>query len=190
MAVSSALVRAESAQLHQVDDDEGEHDHDRERGRDAEVVLPLEGDAVDQLDDGDRAVVGPALGQDVELLERQRATLSRTPPMRIATVMNEAVLTREVGGRKVMAELREHLLKLTSQPAVDLHVLPWHSGAHAAMGGPFQIVSFDDPDNPDVGYLETYEGVRYLEGADRLQTYRDRFDHVLRQSVPLEEYLR
>jgi hypothetical protein len=104
--------------------------------------------------------------------------------------MNEAVLVRQVGSRKIMSDLREHLLKLNAQPTINLHVLTWNAGAHAAMGGPFQIVSFDDPDTPDVGYLETYEGVRYLEGDSRLQAYRDRFDHVLRQSVPLEEYLR
>jgi transcriptional regulator with XRE-family HTH domain len=137
------------------------------------------------------AVDQKILNQQIEFRqERQRATLGRTPPLRICTVLNEAILVREVGGHKVMAELREHLLKLTSQPAIDLYVLPWQAGEHAAMGGPFQIVGFDSPATPDVVYLETYEGVRYLEAGDRLRIYRDRFDRVLRQSVPLEEYLR
>ena len=39
---------------------------------DAEVVLALEGDAVDELHDRDRRVVGAALGEDVELLEREQ----------------------------------------------------------------------------------------------------------------------
>ena len=38
----------------------------------AQVVLALERLAVDELDDGDRAVVRAALGQDVELVEREQ----------------------------------------------------------------------------------------------------------------------
>jgi hypothetical protein len=89
-----------------------------------------------------------------------------------------------------MTELRENLLKLNAQPTINLHVLKWNAGAHAAMGGLLQILSFDDPDTPDLGYLETYESVRYLEGNGKIRAYRARFNHVLRQSVPLEEYLR
>jgi hypothetical protein len=122
--------------------------------------------------------------------ERQRNTLGRTPPLRIRTVLNEAVLAREVGGPTVMAELREHLLKLTQRPSIDVFVLPWQAGEHAAMGGPFQIVGFDAHETPDVVYLENYEGVLFLEAGARVRGYRDRFDRVLRQSVPLEEYLR
>jgi transcriptional regulator with XRE-family HTH domain len=132
------------------------------------------------------------LGREIEFRrERQRATLGRTPkPLRISSVLNEAVLVRQVGGRKVMKQFRDHLLMLAMTQEVDVRVLRWSCGAHAAMGGAFQVVVFDDPDSPDVGYLETYEGELYVEDQKRLQNYRLRHNRILSQSVSLEEYLR
>jgi hypothetical protein len=122
-------------------------------------------------------------------IDRQKATLGRNHPFDVTAIINEAVLVRQVGGRVVMAEQRDHLLKLSRQPNVGLYVLPWDAGAHAAMSGPFKIVSFDAPNNPDVVYLETSLGVRYVEEDDRLQLYRDRFDQVRVHAIPLEEYM-
>jgi hypothetical protein len=121
--------------------------------------------------------------------ERQKATLGRTAPLHVTAILNEAILLRQVGGEDVMAEQRDHLLRLSRQPNVGLYVVPWEAGAHAAMSGPFKIVSFDAPNNPDVVYLETSLGVRYVEEDDRLQMYRDRFDRVRAHAIPLEEYM-
>ena len=42
-------------------------------------------------------------------------------------------------------------------------MLPFSVGAHAAMAGAFRILDFDDPDDPDVVYLESHVGALYLE---------------------------
>jgi hypothetical protein len=140
---------------------------------------------------GDPALSEDSADREVEFRSgRQRATLGREPALTITSIINEAVLVREVGGEKVMAEQRTHLLELNSRPNIDLFVVPWSAGAHAAMRGPFQIMGFDHPDNPDVAYLETYEGVRYLEEDDRIQEYRDRIDHLRHHTVTIEEYLK
>lgn len=129
--------------------------------------------------------------RDVDLQrERQLATLGRTPPLAVTTVVNEAVLLREVGGRAVAAELKEHLRQLNTRPNIDLSVLPLDAGPHAAMRGPFRIIGFDEPDTPDVVYLETYEGVRYLEDEERIRTYRERFADLRRRAVDLADFLR
>ena len=139
----------------------------------------------------DPALPGDSVDREVAFRrERQRATLERTPALKITSIINEAVLVREVGGEKVMAEQRDHLLELNARPNINLLVVPWSAGAHAAMRGPFQIMGFDQPDNPDVVYLETYEGVRYIEEPDRIPEYRDRIDHLLRHTVTIEEYLK
>ena len=64
-----------------------------------------------------------------------------------------------------MCEQRNRLLELSLQENVQVLVLPWESGAHAAMKGAFTVVSFDEDDDPDVVYLETLAGGRYV-GAD------------------------
>lgn len=122
--------------------------------------------------------------------ERQQATLARSPdPLRIRTVINEAVLLREIGGPAVMAEQREHLLQLSQHPNIELTVLPWSAGAHAAIGSAFQVVSFDQPHNPTVAYLENLSGVLYTEEKDSVNQFLTRFDLIALQSIPIEEYL-
>lgn len=121
--------------------------------------------------------------------ERQQATLQRTPaPLRIRTVINEAVLLREIGSPAVMTELRDHLLQLNQQPNIELTVLPWTAGAHAAIGSAFQVVSFDEPHNPSVAYMENLSGVLYTEEKDAVGRFVNRFELVALQSIPIEEY--
>jgi transcriptional regulator with XRE-family HTH domain len=121
--------------------------------------------------------------------ERQRAAFDRTPPLRLYAVIGAGALARQVGSEKVMAEQRQHLLELSRRPHVELYVLPWQAGAHAAMKGAFTVLGFDNPDDPDVVYLETVAGGRYIEQPDMLTRYRQDFDRVRDQSVPFEEYL-
>ena len=119
-------------------------------------------------------------------IERQKAALARTPPLKITTVLNAAILERTFDG---MDEQRQHLLSMARQSFCDLYVLPWSAGLHAAMSGSFKILSSDLPDVPDVVYLESSAGVRYTEEKDALQLYWDKFRSVRQQAVTLEEYL-
>jgi hypothetical protein len=120
-------------------------------------------------------------------LERQRV-LDRTPPLRLTAVLNAATLARLVGGEATMAEQVSRLRDLNKREEIDLRILPFEAGAHAAMAGPLTIFDFDDPDDPPVVYLETHTGARYLEKADELAEHRRIFDMIYQQAVPIEEH--
>ncbi len=127
--------------------------------------------------------------RQVELrIKRQQTAFDKRSPLHVTAVLNEAVLVREVGGPAVMVEQREHLLELARRPHINIFVVPWTAGAHAAMKGSFSVLVYDDPDDPDVAYFETRAGGRYMQGLDQLQMYRADFDHVRDLSVLLEEY--
>jgi transcriptional regulator with XRE-family HTH domain len=141
------------------------------------------------------ALAGPPAPDEVERrlrlhTERQRAALDREPPLRTRVVLGEGALLREVGGSDVMAAQVEHLRGVAAQPHVEVRVLTWSAGAHRAMNGPLAILGFDSPDDPDVIYLETYTGARYVEAPATLQNGRDMFAMVRDLSTPIEEYLR
>jgi hypothetical protein len=53
-----------------------------------------------------------------------------------------------------MREQIRHLITMAGQPNVVIHVLPFAAGAHAAMDGPFCLLSFPEPEDPDLVYLE------------------------------------
>lgn len=122
---------------------------------------------------------------------RQQAMTVHMPPLRVTAVLGAGVLARQVGGEAVMTEQVARLLELNRLDHVDIRVMPWDVGAHAAMHiGGFAILDFADPEDPAVVYLESHTGARYLEKPDELTEYRKVYDLIYRKTVPIEQYLR
>ncbi|OLE30657.1 MAG: hypothetical protein AUG44_00735 [Actinobacteria bacterium 13_1_20CM_3_71_11] len=121
--------------------------------------------------------------------ERQRVLTDREPPLRLTAVFGPGVLARPVGGADAMAEQVRRLQELNGLSHIEIRVLPWTVGAHAAMVSPFTILDFDDPDDPAVVYLESQTGSRYLEKPEELAEYRRIFDLVHAKSIPIEEFI-
>ncbi len=82
-----------------------------------------------------------------------RATLLADPttPM-LWCVLDEAVLRRVVGSKAVLAEALLHVASLARSNRVIVQVLPFSAGAHAALGGPLRLMSFEDA--PPLAYVE------------------------------------
>jgi hypothetical protein len=96
-------------------------------------------------------------------------------------VIEEASLWR-LNGRSVMREQIDHLITMAELPNVALQVIPIHSDAHVALGGPFTILRFSDPDLPDIVYLEQLSSALYLDKAEDVQNYRTIMDRLCVQS--------
>ena len=60
-------------------------------------------------------------------------------------MINEAVVRRVVGGSAAMREQLARLLEVADLPTVELHVLPFVAGAHAAMGSSFALLQLPSP---------------------------------------------
>ena len=85
-------------------------------------------------------------------------------------VIDEAALWRSDGHSAMPAQI-QHLLEMTELPNVTLQVIPIHSGAHAAAGGPFTILRFSEPDLPDIVYLEHLTSALYLDKIQDVEHY-------------------
>ena len=120
--------------------------------------------------------------------ERQHAVLGRIPTSRITAVLNAAVLARVVGDGQVMAAQEYQLRDLAELDQVEIRVLPWEAGAHAAMSGAFVLLDFDDPDDPSVVYFDAHASAGYLEQPAQVDEYRRIFKLIYNQAVPLGEY--
>ncbi|WP_432831301.1 helix-turn-helix domain-containing protein [Dactylosporangium sp. CA-092794] len=141
-----------------------------------------------------RALLAGVGAVDVEAVKlrvrRQKALLGRVPAVPIVAVLGESAVRRLVGGEGVLAEQVEFLRQLARLEHVRIKVLPFAAGAHAGMAGAFRILDFDDPDDPDVVYLESYLGAVYLEAPAEVAEYRRVFALIEREAVPLEDYRR
>lgn len=103
-------------------------------------------------------------------LSRQRL-LTRPKPPRVWSVLDEGALQRPVGGRAVMRAQMSHLVEVAALPNVTIQVMPFSRGGHAAAGGSFTTLRFDDPEVPDVVYIEQLTSAIYLDSRDDVDHY-------------------
>ena len=89
----------------------------------------------------------------------------------VTCIINEAVLRRTVGGNEVMHEQVEMLAKERDPANVTVQVLPFNSGGHPAMAGPFQILTFHDPGDLGIVHLESAMTAITLEQPEELRRY-------------------
>jgi len=88
-----------------------------------------------------------------------------------------------------MKEQIAQLSELNQLDHIDIRIMPWSSGGHAAMHiGGFAILDFPDPDDPAIVYLESHTFARYLEEENELAEYRKIYESIYRKSAPIEEY--
>jgi len=145
-----------------------------------------------QTDDYMRAVVrgahleesGEELGRRVRLRLARQTLLTRQEPPRLWAVVDEAALRRPVGGREVMRGQLERLIEATKLPNVTLQILPFASGAHAAMGSAFSILRFADREIPDIVYLEHLTNAVYLDRRNEVERYLDAMELLCVDSEP------
>jgi transcriptional regulator with XRE-family HTH domain len=121
-------------------------------------------------------------------MQRQQTLFARRPAPQLAAVLGAGALTRPVGGQAVLDDQIEYLRRLARRDFVQIRILPWSVGAHAAMAGAFRILDFDDPEDPDVVYLESHVGALYLEETAEVEEYRRIFDLISKDAIPVEEY--
>jgi hypothetical protein len=121
-------------------------------------------------------------------MQRQRTIFSRKPPPQLTCILGEGALARVVGSESIMQAQLAHIMKTAKLPNVEVRILPFSAGAHAAMTGAFRILDFDDDDDPDVVYLESHVGALYLEEPPELAEYRRIFDLAREVSVPIAEF--
>lgn len=108
-------------------------------------------------------------------LERQEL-LERPEPPEMFFILDEAVITRPVGGEAVMRHQRARLLELAKHPRITIQVVRFAYGAHAGMQGPFVYLEFPGADDPDVLYLEGASGdYVYRDEEDITGRYLERF---------------
>lgn len=108
---------------------------------------------------------------------RQKLLTDVQPPEYWA-VLDEAVLHRVVGGTAIMRAQLLKLIELCDLPHVTLQVVPFAAGAHAGMEGPFLILGFPEPADPDVVYVENTTTGSYLEEPSDVYRYTLMFDHL------------
>ncbi|WP_412516120.1 helix-turn-helix domain-containing protein [Actinomadura madurae] len=138
-----------------------------------EILSSLRGeDAADQID------------ELVEVRIRRQEIFEGDTPPRFFFVIDEAAISRPVGGDAVMRSQLSHLLEMAKRPNVTIEIVPFARGAHPGLVGPFNLIEFAEPEDDDVLYLEGAQGE--LIGRDyreEVVRYREKFEALRRLSL-------
>lgn len=114
------------------------------------------------------------IDERIEVRTRRQQILEREDPVRLAVVMDEAILHRVVGGPAVMAEQLGHVIVACQQDNVSIQVIPYSAGAHPALDSTFTVLEFPPP-VPGVVYVEGLAGQIYLERPSEVERYQQIF---------------
>ncbi len=145
-----------------------------------------------QTEEYARAVIGagldPVAARDADELvrvrmERQKA-LRRPSPLRLHCILDQAVLCRPAGPAALMRDQLRHLAAVAELENVTIQVLPFAAGPHPAMGAPFAVFSFPDPDDHDIVWTDTMNGPVYAEAQEHINRARRAFAHLAAHSLP------
>jgi transcriptional regulator with XRE-family HTH domain len=124
----------------------------------------------------------------VGLRMARQAVLTRvTARPTVAVILNEAVLHRAIGGRRVMRDQLLRLLELSDLPNVELRVVPFSVGIHEGVNsGPFTVLRFPKgrdgrETEPSIVYAEGITGALYLDKPREVERHDEVFRHILRE---------
>jgi len=90
-----------------------------------------------------------------------------------------------VGSKEIVRRQLEYLTEIADHPAVTLQILPFSAGAHPAMGGPFTILRFAEPDLRDVVYIEQLTSALYLDKPVEVDSYLEVMEQLCLQAEPV-----
>jgi transcriptional regulator with XRE-family HTH domain len=141
---------------------------------------------------GDRKASAEHIDRFTELRMKRQEVLERADdPLELWVILDEAVLRRPVGGRKVMRAQLGRLAEASELPNVTLQVLPFSQGAHPALDGPFGILEFPGGGpglmDPGVVYIESPAGNIYLEKDRQVRLWAEVFDQLRAQALSPDE---
>jgi transcriptional regulator with XRE-family HTH domain len=143
-----------------------------------------------------RAVALPGTSNEVILRQRdartaRKATLNPdSGPSRMAFIVDEAVLRREVGGapgdHRIMLAQLAYLKQVAERPKIDIQVLPFSHGAHFALRGSFVLLEFDQADGGDLLYFEGSRGGSVIsrDNPEEINLYKATFESLSAAATP------
>jgi hypothetical protein len=132
---------------------------------------------------------GADIERRVALRMKRQEVLTQSGAPQLWAVIDEASLWR-IDGRSVIRAQLQHLIEMAELPNITLQVIPIYSGAHAAVGGPFTILRFSEPDLPDIVYLEQLTSALYLDKRSYVRHYLMVMDRLCVQAKPPAETTR
>jgi transcriptional regulator with XRE-family HTH domain len=100
--------------------------------------------------------------------ERQRRFVDGT--LKLWAIIDESALRRPVGGLEILRDQLRYLISLSTRRNLTLQITALGEGGHAAPSA-FTILRFNEPDMPDVVYVEQLTSALYFDKRGDVDRY-------------------
>lgn len=109
----------------------------------------------------------------------RQEVLDQDDPPKVWCVLDESVLLRPAGDKRVMRDQIAKIMHLIeTADHVKVQLLPMDVGLHPGVAGSFTILDFANPLDPSIAYIETRTDGLYLEEDEEVQVHRDAWDEI------------
>jgi transcriptional regulator with XRE-family HTH domain len=125
----------------------------------------------------------------VEARVERQELLKREGSPELFFIVSEAAVRLVIGGSAVMAAQLRRILDLSKRADVTFRIIPFSLGAHVGLLGPFTLLEFPDPDDPDVLHLESREDQNFVDDDEKTSRYLEYFFDLERDALPEEASL-
>jgi transcriptional regulator with XRE-family HTH domain len=132
---------------------------------------------------------GEEVQRRVALRLARQELLRRPAPPEYWVVMDETVLRRPIGSRKVMRGQLARLIEAAETPTVTVQVIPFTAGWHPALYGMFWLFRFPDQEMPDIVYSESLTGSYYMNKPAETTAYIEAIDRMCAQAASPDQTL-
>jgi transcriptional regulator with XRE-family HTH domain len=121
--------------------------------------------------------------QRVEVRMHRQHVLEEENRPRYRVLLDEAVLYRVVGGPAIMTAQLDKILEAERDSRVEIQLIPFHAGLHAAQDSNFVLLEFDEELHiSPIVFIEGLTANQYLERKGDVARYRETIDY-LRESA-------
>lgn len=111
--------------------------------------------------------------------------LQRRPAPVISFVLEQVVLTRPIGGEKVLKEQLFRVLEVSQLRNVEVQVMPPDRRTHSALNGP--MVLLENPARDQIAYIEGQSGGFFVTEQPELSNLFARYGILRAQALSPEE---
>ncbi len=126
----------------------------------------------------------------VEIRMTRQQLLQRPDPPRLFFILDEAVIQRTLGDKKLGRAQIVRLIAMANRPDVTIQIVPFDVGMYVGMAENYTIFEFPSAEDHDVLYFESAQGAifSHAEGGE-ITLYRQMYEELRGTAMTPEDSL-
>ncbi|MEU8269010.1 helix-turn-helix transcriptional regulator [Sphaerisporangium sp. NPDC049002] len=131
---------------------------------------------------GEPGITEPQVDKAVTARMERQAIFERPSPPMLRVLLDEGVLHRPIGGKKVMHRQLERLLEAVESPRIGIQIIPVALGVTTGLLGGFAIAQLSD--TSDNVYIESATHGHVTDRPEDVEAIRSRYDALRATAQP------